>query len=145
MAESYRSIFRQKYCEKLYKIEKGWSSLRDTGYLKEFAGILIKEEIICTCDVEIPMLEPGEQFFLADIQKEVIIKSRMRSSDGSIVYYVENELVDTENTERTLRECNEMFSENKRLEDNYDKLREKFENYTKEYKYKHRWLNFFLD
>lgn len=145
MAESYRSIFRQKYCEKLYKIEKGWSSLRDTGYLKEFAGILIKEEIICTCDVEIPMLEPGEQFFLADIQKEVIIKSRMRSSDGSIVYYVENELVNTENTERTLRECNEMFSENKRLEDNYDKLREKFENYTKEYKYKHRWLNFFLD
>lgn len=145
MAESYRSIFRQKYCEKLYKIEKGWSSLRDTGYLKEFAGILIKEEIICTCDVEIPMLEPGEQFFLADIQKEVIIKSRMRSSDGSIVYYVEDELVDTENTEMTLRECNEMFSENKILEDNYDKLREKFENYTKEYKYKHRWLNFFLD
>ena len=144
MAESYRSIFRQKYYEKLYEIEKDYSSnIFGNVYKRECFGALLKEEIICTCDVEIPLLESGEQFFITDIQKEVTIKSRMRSSDGSVTYYVEDELVDTENTEKTLRECDEILSGKKDLEIEYGKLHGKFKDYVKQYKYKHRWFNFF--
>lgn len=140
MSESYRSVFKQKYYEKLYKIEKEFyhSELE----LIAFQGTLIKEETIGSYDIEIPMLEPGEHFFLDDIKKDVIIKLRMRSSDGSIVYHVEDESIDTENTVRTLKECNEILSEKESIQKKYDGLKEQFFNYKNTYKYKHRWFNF---
>lgn len=140
MVESYRSIFRQKYYERLYRIE--WGYCFGSKKLVDFHGGLIKEETIGTYDIEIPMLESGEHFFLDDIKKDVIIKLRMRSSDGSIVYYVQNELIDTENTARTLKECNEIFAEKEDLKKRYDDLKEQFFNYKNTYKYKHRWFNF---
>lgn len=140
---TYKSIFRQKYYEKLYKINIDYRSFFDQNKkLEVFHGNLIKEEIISTCDIEIPMLKPGENFFLSDIGKNVVIELRMRSSDGSIIYYVKDELIDTENTEKTFKECNEILSEKENLQKSYDNLNKEFHDYRTKYKYKNRWFNF---
>lgn len=133
MAESCKSIFRQRYCERLYKIGK--YSYENRLYLEEFAGDFIKEETICTCDIEIPMLEPGEHFFLSDTEKDILITLRMRSSDGTIVYYTKDELISTENTVKSLNKCNEIASR-------YEELQKEYDEYRETYKYKHRWFNF---
>ena len=98
---------------------------------------------IDSCDIEIPMLEIGEEFFLSDITKTVRIKSRMRSSDGSITYYVEDEFVETENTKSSYEKCMEFVSNySNRVESEITALRTDFEEYKKKYKYKHRFFNF---
>jgi hypothetical protein len=49
-------------------------------------------------DLELPLLEEGDKFYIVDIEKEVKINKRMRSSDGSITYEVDarDEVVDSE-------------------------------------------------
>ena len=59
------------------------------------------------------MLEVGDAFFLHDISQAVIIKSRMRSSDGSITYYVLDKIIETENTKRSKEECEKEFEKYK--------------------------------
>ena len=77
------------------------------------------------------MLEEGEKFFLKDIEKVVKIKSRMRSTDGSTTYYVEDEIVETENSKNSYEFCANKISQF-----------EEFMKYKEEYRYKHRFFNF---
>ena len=79
-------------------------------------------------DIDIPLLEKNEEFFLADIMQIVVIKKRLRSSDGSITYYVEDESVETED-------------QKKKLEEMYDELLREFRDYKREYKYKNKFFN----
>lgn len=60
------------------------------------------------------------------------IKKRLRSSDNSITYYVQNEIVETED-------------QKKKLEDAYNELRAEFHDYKREYKYKKKFFNFKSD
>jgi hypothetical protein len=62
----------------------------------------------------------------------VTIKKRLRSSDNSITYYVQNEIVETED-------------QKKKLEDAYNELRAEFHDYKREYKYKKKFFNFKSD
>ena len=117
MAEIVKSIFRQREVEKLYKI-----SVREQyfGYCTKYSieidddsKNILSDKTIGEYDVEIPMLEVGDAFFLHDISQAVIIKSRMRSSDGSITYYVLDKFVETENTNRSKEECEKEFEKYK--------------------------------
>ena len=120
MADVVKSVFRQR------KVEG--------EYVNAFIGKkfllknIISDEILGKYEVEIPLLKQGEYFFLADIEKEVIIQSRVRSSDGSVVYYVRDEVVEKESESVPIEE--------------YNSLKKEFEKYKKEYKYKHRFFNF---
>ena len=156
MAKSYRSIFKQKCYEKLYYIDYNWRS--QTKRIEETWGDAIENRTLGIYDIEIPLLQEGEHFFLSDLEKEVIVEQVIRTSDGDIIYQVNNasdglELIETENTKKTLDECNKKLEENETepehsdayWEFQYGSLKKEFENYKKEYKYKHRWLNFFLD
>lgn len=58
----------------------------------------------------------------------------MRSSDGSITYYVEDKLVETENTKHTKEECLKIVGE-------FEELRKCFEAYANKYKYEHKYFN----
>lgn len=100
-------------------------------YLKETDEV-ISDEIIGEYDIDIPLLERNEEFFLSDITQTVKIEKKLRSSDGSITYYIQNEIVETED-------------QKKKLEDAYDELRKKFCDYKREYKYKKKFFNFKSD
>ena len=114
MSEVIRSIFRQKEIEILYRLKV----YRNIGcdvypYIPSSRVMaegnydnVISDKEIGRYDIEIPTLEIGDEFFLHDIQEAIVIKSKMRSSDGSITYYAEDKIIETENTKKSYEECN---------------------------------------
>lgn len=143
MGETFKSIFRQRQCEKLYHITRSYFYL--DKYKFEYyanANNVLSDNQLTVHDVEAPLLEPGEHFFLHDLQKEIVIKSRLRSSDGTTVYYAEDEVIETENTKKSLEECKEELFRYEELNEEINKLKKKFEEYKEKYKYEHRFFNF---
>ena len=92
-------------------------------------------------DIEIPTLEIGDEFFLHDIQEAIVIKSKMRSSDGSITYYAEDKIIETENTKKSYEECNNKVEHWNYEKERFEKLEKEFDEYKKKYKYKNRFFN----
>lgn len=122
MADTVKSIFRQRKVAGKYVTD-----LFGETYLKKTDKV-IADDVIGGYDIDIPLLEKNEEFFLADIMQIVVIKKRLRSSDGSITYYVEDEIVETED-------------QKKKLEEMYDELLREFRDYKREYKYKNKFFN----
>ena len=136
MSDVVKSVFRQREIEKIYGIncrKYSWlyDSLNDRMEVADIDTRVLSDKVIGTYDIEIPMLERGEEFFLEDIEKVVKISKRMRSSDGSITYYVEDEIVETENSKKSYEFCANKVAQF-----------EEFMKYKEEYKYKHRFFNF---
>ena len=157
MSDTVKSIFRQREIEKLYELYYyggGYFGLfhseNDVSLrTKSNTDNVISDKVIGTYNIEIPMLEVGDEFFLHDIQEVVKIKSKMRSSDGSITYYAEDKVVETENTKKTYAECRQKIEHYKYekekfedLENRLDACKEELAEYKREYKYKHRFFNF---
>lgn len=122
MADTVKSIFRQRKVAGKYVTD-----LFGETYLKKTDKV-IDDDVIGEYDIDIPLLEKNEEFFLADIMQIVVIKKRLRSSDGSITYYVEDDIVETED-------------QKKKLEEMYDELLREFRDYKREYKYKNKFFN----
>ena len=155
MSNTVKSIFRQREIEKLYELRylgRYWFYPQTDNDVALSAisndEKIISDKVIGTYDVEIPMLEVGDEFFLHDIQESVKVKNRMRSSDGSITYYVEDKVLETENTKKTYAECREKIEHYKlekekfeALQKKLDSCEEEFAEYKKEYRYKHRFFN----
>lgn len=141
MGDTVRSVFRRREVEKIYEINRYkysvyYDDLLDVRMnMRENTDNIISDKEIGRYDIELPMLGVGDKFFLHNIQEEVVIKSRLRSSDGSIVYYVKDKLVETENTKRTREECDKVMRE-------FKEVKEKFNKYASKYKYAHRFFNF---
>lgn len=156
MTEVIKSIFRQREIEKLYILKAdsdehcsiyGVHKTVSLGFIGDTSNVIADKEI-ARYDVEIPMLNIGDEFFLHDLQIPIRIKSRMRSSDGSITYYAEDRIVETENTKKSYDECKEKIEhygyekeKYKKLEKEFDELKEEFNEYKKEYRYKNRFFN----
>lgn len=139
MGNTVKSVFRQREIEKIYGINhfNYWNPLADNVEKMEVSNIdkrVLSDKVIGEYDVEIPMLEVGEKFFLHDIGETVKIKNRMRSSDGSIAYYVEDKILETENSRKSYEFCANKIAQF-----------EEFIKYKEEYKYKHRFFNFRVD
>ena len=156
MSDTVKSIFRQREVEKLYELcvraENGTNVCNCITRTKIIAvgntEKVISDKEIGRYDIEIPMLEVGDEFFLHDIQEVIVIKSRMRSSDGSITYYVKDKIIDTENTQKSYEECSEKIEHWNQKEEEYidlknrlDDVKKEFRDYKKEYKYKNRFFN----
>ena len=149
MAEVMKSIFRQREIEKLYELKV--DSSYSYGMYSYMSSIrvravgndekVISDKEIGRYDIEIPMLEVGDEFFLHDIQEVVVIKSKMRSSDGSITYYVEDKIIETENTKKSYEECNNKIEHWDYEKEKFEKLEKEFEEYKKKYKYENRFFN----
>ena len=153
MADVIKSIFRQREVEKLYrlKLSESYSDGGRFSYISRVVGFEGNEEKVLSdkeigrYDIEIPMLEVGDKFFLHDIQEVVVIKSKMRSSDGSITYYVEDKIIETENTKESYEECNKFVKDYDNQKKEISKLKEEFANYKEKYKYEHRFFNKKID
>ncbi len=156
MSDTLKSIFRQREIEKLYELRYLGTSWFYPRIEQDVAlsaignnENVISDKVIGTYDIEIPMLEIGDEFFLHDIQKVVKVKNKMRSSDGSITYYVEDKVVETENTKKTYTECRQKIEHYKYEKEKFEDLekrlnacKEELEEHKREYKYKHRFFNF---
>ena len=156
MSDIVKSIFRRREIEKLYELgiknqyEYHFIFKKVDETLIEVANEdkVISDKEIGRYDIEIPMLEIGDEFFLHDIQELVKIKSRTRSSDGSITYYVDDKIVETDNTRKSYSECREKIEHWKYEKEKYKELEEKLKNVNKEfddyrnkYKYERRFFN----
>ena len=155
MSDTVKSIFRQREIEKIYELSYcgDWLSFHKENDVNLVAvgntDNIISDKIIGTYDIEIPMLETGDEFFLHDIQEVIKVKNKMRSSDGYVIYYVEDKVVETENTKKTYAECRQKIEHYKYekekfedLEKRLDDCKEELAEYKREYKYKHRFFNF---
>lgn len=126
MTNTVKSIFRQRKVAGKYV-----TNLFGETYLKETDEV-ISDEIIGEYDIDIPLLERNEEFFLSDITQTVKIEKKLRSSDGSITYYIEDEIVETEDQKN-------------KFEDMYNELRREFRDYKRKYKYRKKFFNFKSD
>lgn len=129
-----KSIFRQREVEKIYGIRHDNEIVLETETVQVIDDIkrcVLSDKVIGTYDIEMPVLEIGEEFFLDDIGEVVRVKKRMRSSDGSITYYVEDKVTETERTQKSYEFCVNRISQF-----------EEFMKYKEEYKYKYRFFNF---
>lgn len=150
MAETFKSVFRQRKVEKIYyiSVHRYNYSRYDFAVCNDGENIL-SDDIIGTYDVEIPLLEPGDKFYLHDINETVIIKERVRSSNGDIIYYCVDKFIETENTKESFEKSqlqkekfDELLEENKSLNQKITELKRKLFVHRNKYKYKHRWFNF---
>lgn len=132
-----KSIFRQRVIENLYYL-RGWGFFNNDEkdkFITSRDGIVVSDKIIGEYDIDVPLLEEGDKFYLNDIKEAIVVEKRIRSSDGSIVYFVEDKHVDTDNSKKTMEECNQKIA--------YIQAQKKeFETYKQKYKYKHRFFNF---
>lgn len=128
----------------MYNGRSGYSHLPKINEIRIFTNNenVIEEKVIGEYDIDSPPLDIGDEFYLCDIGKIVKIKKRVRNSDNSFTYYIEDELVETENTKISKEKCDKEFDKYCSAVDEFDALRAKFCDYKKEYKYKHRFFNF---
>lgn len=149
MGDTVKSIFRQREIEKIYKLEVneyhqyGMYSFHTTISVVGIGNeeVVISDKEIGRYDIEIPMLEIGDEFFLHDIQEIIVIKNKMRSSDGSVTYYAEDKVVETANSKKSYEECKEEVKHWNYEKEKFERLKMEFEDYKKEYKYKNRFFN----
>lgn len=152
MADKFKSIFRRKTFEQIYYVGiTEWLNLspnyvmcthgRTDNLISHTKNIELSDVEIGRYDIEIPLLEVGDEFFLHDIQEIVKIKSRLRSSDGSITYYVEDIVVETENTQKSKEIADAKVENWNHKEEKYEKLKKEFDEYKEKYKYEHRFFN----
>ena len=149
MPEVIRSIFRQKEIEKLYRLKVDRNIGCDVYPYIPSSRVMaegnydnvISDKEIGRYDIEIPTLEIGDEFFLHDIQEVVVIKSKMRSSDGSITYYTEDKIIETEKTKKSYEECTNKVEQWDYEKKKFEKLEKEFDEYKKKYKYKNRFFN----
>ena len=150
-----KSIFRRKKYEAVYQIGILETVYVTTDYVSSILGKMknnnvmsyknkneLSDMVIGEYDIDLPLLEVGDEFFLQDIQELVKIKSRTRSSDGSVIYYVEDEIIETENSKTSQEECDEKVASWWQNERKYWDLKNEFDEYKEKYKYKHRFFNF---
>ena len=160
MAEKFKSIFRRKEFEKVYELGiKEWMqigdyscvftkgcSFIDPNKVSSYSELTeISDKELGVYDVEMPLLEVGDEFFLHDVQELVKIKSRYRSSDGSITYYVEDKVVETENTQKSKETVEKQLENWNHEEERFEKLRKEFDDYKAKYKYENRFFNKRID
>ena len=154
-----KSVFIQRKVEKLYEnyIEYNWVYTSSNGYVhlpkrneirisnKSNDENVIEEKIIGEYDIDSPPLDIDDEFFLCNMGKLVKIKKRIRNSNNSFTYYVEDELVETENTKISKEKCDKAFYRYCSAVEGFDTLQKNFDDYKREYKYKHRFFNFGTD
>lgn len=148
MDDIIKTIFRQKKYEKVYRLSYRGAREYEIDVSKKEDNLL-SDEKIAEYNICIPMLRIGEEIFLEDIEKCITIRRSVRGSDGSIIYYIDDEFIETENTKKTLAECEEKILTYNKLKDEIIKskkelkeLEEEYKCYKNEYRYKNRFFNF---
>lgn len=146
MSDTIKSVFRQERYEYIYdfvtfQIQNPSGEIIETGTINTNVKFISDDEL-CQCNVKMPMLEVGEKFFLSGINKTITIKIRMRSSDGSVVYYAENLYEKTENSELTLEKAKTKRDAYEGLSKRVSQLEQELDECKNSRKNRHRFFDF---
>ena len=68
----------------------------------------ISEEMIYTCNLEMPMLNPFEYFYIEELDKTVQIMSRVRSSKDNVCYYLYPETIKDEISQKSEEDAKQL-------------------------------------
>lgn len=97
-----KSIFKQATYRNLYKFKLKQDnnplySLRDRTIFEIVKyHKYIKEEVIHTCNLEMPILNAGDLFYITELDKLVTITDSVRTSDNSYMYLCEPQYIEDE-------------------------------------------------
>lgn len=135
MENSKRSIFKQKVYAKRYEvkfIEHKIPFFRVSGYydynyeykIVESCSNLIEEKEIFICELEMPLLEVGDKFYIEELNKLVTIKERYRTSKENVVYFIDDSLVENEQTSISKQEAEDQFIKTEEFKNKFKELDE---------------------
>ena len=144
-----KSVFMQREVQKTYYLGRRDAGRRSFGFSHYDDDTLVVNERadgeavniikIGEYNLDIPMLEKGESFFLCDKNQAVVITDRMRNSDGSITYFIEDKLVETEESKKSYEACTEHLLNYNNESQAYFDLQQAYEKYRRT----HPWKNIF--
>lgn len=129
-----RSIFKQqtyakRYGFSFYNRRRGelWGESKVECFKNEE---MINEQEIFVCDLEMPLLEIDEKFYIEELNQLVTITQRWRTSKDSVIYYIEPELIEDKESKIQLDKIKEEIiiieSRSKEKDQTIDELKEKF-------------------
>lgn len=121
-----QAIYRNLYVFKAIGMETVYSSVIHEQARIHKENELIKDGILYTCDLELPVLNIGEKFYITELNKQLIIKDRVRASDNSYIYICEGEYVDDEKslyTKRIAEAQKTLYFNNKNAEKELEKIK----------------------
>ena len=120
MNEIKRSIFRQKVYAKRYELTKldidryGVFSGPYTGYkiVKTHANEEIGENKLIEINISMPLLDVGDKFYIEEdgLNQLVTITGAYRTSKDAVVYYIEPELIEDDETIVSLKKCDDLIT-----------------------------------
>lgn len=125
------SVFKQEVHRKVYELYSGYETdMRSFIMHYHINDLVLKSEKISEseifkCDLEMPLLNAGEEFYIEELDKTVKILKRVRTSKENVCYYVEPELIEDEETKRTKE-----LAEQTKL--NYEMHKDELDNYKRE-------------
>jgi hypothetical protein len=131
-----KSIFKQPVHRKLYSFKEIYNyDIFRTGTEKGIFGEteFVKTNDIFTCELEMPMLEVGEEFYIEELNQTVKVTKRIRSSKENVCYYTEPETIEDEKTIESKLKAEELQKLNILKEEEVRKLNDEIF-YLKEFK-----------
>lgn len=148
MPRAMKSVFRRREVEKMYELVEdvvrkyvGFDEImtqRHVSLLVDKNSALLSDNIIGEYDVELPLLKPGDKFYLENIDEVVIIKDVVRGSNNSTLYILEDKLVETNRTKSSKAEAEEKIRQFDELNNELIELRK----YKRDHPYQKRFFNF---
>lgn len=113
MEDKIKSIFMGETVRREY--ECYYSPYNLKAWINE-KHIHISWDKICECEIDKPPFEIGETIYINDLNIKVCISDKVRSTNGEIIYYIENyKIVEDEITQKSLEEAESIKeSHNKR-------------------------------
>lgn len=138
------TTFRRKTFEKIYTVEKRpYFIVADNKFedrLKLCSDVKeISDDVLYTSILS-NTFNVGEKVYLEEMDEFATIKEIIKSTKGDTVYYVTDKIIETENTLQS-KQLTELQVANDNLQKKFNFLQNKFEDYKREYKYKHRFFN----
>jgi len=154
-----KSIFKQKVKRKMYEYTVSFFQPKN-DYKDYFINCFrkwkineyvldetIKEENIYVLNLEMPLLEINEKFYIEELDLFVVIKERIRTSKENICYYIEDKLIEDEISLKSKKEVERKHAEFEIIKNDLKGLEndlKKLENGLKEYaKFKQKVQNNF--
>ena len=113
------SIFKQDIKAKRYRIvQDGGMYSYSNGYYKKsivtgFSSEVFETREIFNSNIEMPLLEIGDKFYIEELSKIVHIKDRIRTSKENVLYQIEDEIVEDGESADSLAKCEEMLLDHK--------------------------------
>ena len=84
-----RSIFLEPQYENKYELKKVFTRYENEIVIRS-EKYWVENKEIYVCDIDRPLLEIGEMFFLQHINRYVTIQRVIRTSENEVIYLVED-------------------------------------------------------